>query len=127
MNKLGSSTAVEATIRQFANPTPRQPSEQELLVRETFQEFVAGTFYSQMLKSLHKMHDKPAYFHGGSAEGIFQSQLDQQVAEDLAKQDGAALSADLLSAFAQRHGYAALADRSASAQSAQTVQSRITL
>ncbi len=52
--------------------------------QSTFQDFAAGTFYKEMLKSLRKMHSKPAYFYGGHAEDIFQGQMDQQVAEDMA-------------------------------------------
>jgi Rod binding domain-containing protein len=69
--------------------------------KAAFQDFVAGTFYKEMLKSLHKMHDKPAYFHGGQAEKIFQGQLDQQVAEDLARGRGGELADSLYQAFLQ--------------------------
>jgi Rod binding domain-containing protein len=68
-------------------------------VKSTFQDFVAGTFYKQMLSSLHKMHGKPAYLYGGQAEKIFQGQLDQQVAEDLAHSHGSQLSDSLYQAF----------------------------
>lgn len=80
-------------------PAVRQPANANLQVKEKFQEFVAGTFYTQMLKALHKTHDKPAYFHGGQTEEIFQSHLDQQVATDLAKNNGAAFSDSLFNAF----------------------------
>jgi flagellar protein FlgJ len=71
-------------------------------LREAFQDFVAGTFYQQMLKTLRKTQGQPAYFHGGQAEQIFQSQLDQQVAEDLARDHGAALAEPLFESFAGR-------------------------
>lgn len=71
-------------------------------LRETFQQVVAGTFYKQMLDSLHKMHDQPAYFHGGQAEDIFQGRLNQQVADNFAQQHGAAFSKDLFTRFAQQ-------------------------
>ena len=71
-------------------------------LRETFQDFVAGTFYKQMLKSLRQSHTQPAYFHGGQAERVFQNQLDQQIAEDLARTQGAAFAEPLFQAFAQR-------------------------
>jgi Rod binding domain-containing protein len=51
--------------------------------REAFDSFVGETFYGQMLKSLRKLNDKPPYFHGGQAEEIFRTQLDQVLAEEL--------------------------------------------
>jgi Rod binding domain-containing protein len=54
-------------------------------VRGAFDSFVGETFYSQMIKSMHKMHSKPAYFHGGRAEEAFQTQLDQQWTEQMSK------------------------------------------
>lgn len=64
-----------------------------------FQQFVGETFYQLMLKSLHKMHDKPAYLHGGQAEALFQGQLDQEIASRLAQTDMGALSRDLYAQF----------------------------
>jgi len=77
----------------------QQPTDVALQAKEKFQEFVAGTFYSLMLKALHKTHDKPAYFHGGQAEEIFQGQMDQQVATELSKSNGAAFSDSLFTVF----------------------------
>jgi Rod binding domain-containing protein len=68
-------------------------------LKTNFQDFVAGTFYKEMLKSLHKMHGKPAYLDGGQAEKIFQGQLDQQMAEDLARSHGSQFSDGLYEAF----------------------------
>lgn len=79
--------------------TRPRPSRGELDARQTFQDFVAGTFYKQMLKALRKTLDKPAYMHGGQAENIFQSQMDQQVAEDLAASQGATIADPLYTAF----------------------------
>lgn len=71
-------------------------------VHDAFQKFVAGTFYKEMMKSMHKMHDKPAYFHGGQAEEMFQSQMDQHVAEDLAAKHGQALVEPLFNVFSAK-------------------------
>ncbi|QDU79138.1 hypothetical protein Pla110_08430 [Polystyrenella longa] len=70
-------------------------------MKTVFQEFVAGTFYSTMLKSMHAMHDKPAFMHGGQAEEMFQNQLDQHITRDLAAEHGEDLVAPLLPAFAR--------------------------
>ena len=53
-------------------------------LREAFNDFVGQTFYGQMLSAMRKTVDKPAYFHGGRAEEIFQGQLDQTLSEHLA-------------------------------------------
>ena len=78
-----------------------QQLEQQKL-RKAFQTFVAGTFYKQMFKSLRKMNKPSAYFHGGQAEEMFRSQMDQEVSENLAKRQGDALSGPMYHAFAQR-------------------------
>lgn len=82
-----------------AFPSNRPVAESELTTRQAFQEFVAGTFYNQMFKSLRKLHDKPAYLDGGRAEEIFRSQLDQQVAEDLSRTHGASFADPLFDQF----------------------------
>ncbi len=38
-----------------------------------------------MLKAMRSTVGKPAYFHGGRAEEVFQGQLDQTMAEHLTK------------------------------------------
>jgi len=71
------------SISPSALPTaPVNHSAQQ--VREKFTEFVGSTFYAQMLKSMRTTLGKPAYFHGGQAEEIFTSQLDQTLASTLA-------------------------------------------
>lgn len=57
-------------------------------VHDAFSAFIGETFYGQMMKSMRSTLDKPAYFHGGRAEEMFQSQLDQQLAEEWAAQSG---------------------------------------
>jgi peptidoglycan hydrolase FlgJ len=64
---------------------PKKEDESNSELREAFDSFVGETFYSQMIKSMHKMHSKPAYFHGGHAEEMFQTQLDQMWSEQMTK------------------------------------------
>ena len=54
-------------------------------MREKFDSFVGETFYGQMLSSMRKTVGKAAYFDGGRAEEIFRGQLDQVIAQELAK------------------------------------------
>jgi peptidoglycan hydrolase FlgJ len=51
--------------------------------KEAFTDFVGQTMFGQALSSMRKTLDKPAYFHGGRAEEVFQGQLDQMLAEEL--------------------------------------------
>jgi flagellar protein FlgJ len=54
-------------------------------LRDKFTQFVGEAFYGQMLKSMRSTVGKPAYFHGGHAEEVFQGQLDQTMTEHLTK------------------------------------------
>ncbi|HVW38944.1 MAG TPA: rod-binding protein [Pirellulales bacterium] len=67
--------------QRLREPTAKPPADPAL--REAFDDFVGETFYSQMLASMRKTQGKPAYFHGGRAEEIFQGQFDQILAERL--------------------------------------------
>src|SRR3990172_10102476 len=75
-----------------ARPADPLTSGKELTEREAFQSAVAGTFFKLMIKSMHKMHGKPAYFHGGQAEEMFQGQMDQVFSENFARSNGASLT-----------------------------------
>ena len=52
-------------------------------VQETFRKFVGEVFFGQLLKSMRSTQGKPAYFHGGQAEEVFRSQLDQTLAQHM--------------------------------------------
>lgn len=66
-------------------PSPQLNQTDDKELREAFDSFVGETFYSQMLSSMRKTQGKPAYFHGGRAEEIFQGQLDQVLSEQMSK------------------------------------------
>ncbi len=53
------------------------------LLHEKFTQFVGETFFGQMIKAMRSTVGKPAYFHGGRAEEVFQGQLDQTLAQHL--------------------------------------------
>jgi peptidoglycan hydrolase FlgJ len=82
-------TASPAFAAQFANqasphappPSPAEQASPEL--REAFTQFVGETFYSQLLGAMRSTVQKPAYFHGGRGEEVFQGQLDQILAQDM--------------------------------------------
>lgn len=71
-------------------------------VREKFDQFVGETLFSQMLKSMRQTVGKPAYFHGGQAEEMFQSQLDQTMAQELTKSSAKQFSEPMFELFMAR-------------------------
>jgi len=99
MNAVAGSTQISQALQSLDSQPVRTPTGQEQDVKQAFQDFVAGTFYKQMLKSLRKSQQPPAYFNGGQAEKIFQGQMDQQIAEDLARNNGAAFADPLFQTF----------------------------
>jgi len=64
-------------------------------LRKQFTQFVGEAFYGQMLKAMRATVGKPAYFHGGRAEEVFQGQLDQQMVEHLTEATAAKFSEPL--------------------------------
>jgi Rod binding domain-containing protein len=58
-------------------------------LRERFTQFVGEAFFGQMIKAMRSTVGKPAYFHGGRAEDVFQGQLDQQLAQHLTEASAA--------------------------------------
>jgi len=81
-------------------PPPAEGKEGE--VRRAFQSFVGQTLFGQMLQAMRKTVGKPAYFHGGRAEEIFQSQLDQVLAEKISDASAEKLSGPMFELFAMK-------------------------
>lgn len=52
-------------------------------MRKAFGDFVGQTLFGSMLASMRDTVEKPAYFHGGRAEEVFQEQLDQKLVEEI--------------------------------------------
>lgn len=52
-------------------------------LKQAFGDFVGQTFFGQLISSMRKTVEKPAYFHGGRAEEVFQGQLDQMLSEKI--------------------------------------------
>ena len=81
ISPLNSHSATELAARSNAPNI----SEDQLTERQAFDRFIGTTFYGQMLAAMQKTVGKPAYFHGGQAEEMFRSQLNQVLAEKLAE------------------------------------------
>ena len=73
------STAERLMESNQANDSVREA----LKTREALASFVGETFFHQMIKAMRTSVGKPAYFHGGQAEEIFRSQLDQTLSETM--------------------------------------------
>lgn len=86
-----------ATARAAAVDRAAKQGSKEL--REAFDNFVGETFFSQMLSSMRKTVDKPAYFHGGRAEEVFQGQLDQMLSQEMTKASSGQFSGPMFDLF----------------------------
>jgi flagellar protein FlgJ len=82
--------AMSTTIPSITIPTSVSPpkfsatkSQGPDELRQQFTQFVGEAFFGQMLKAMRATVGKPAYFHGGRAEEVFQGQLDQHLSEHL--------------------------------------------
>ena len=80
-------------------PAPTNQAPANLEVREAFDDFVGQTFFSQLLTEMRKTQTKPAYFHGGQAEEIFQAQMDQVLAERLSDATAKTFSGPMFELF----------------------------
>lgn len=98
------------------NPQQTDPVGRARELRGAFNEFVGSTVFGQMLSSMRDTVGKPAYFHGGRAEEVFQGQLDQQLATHLASSEGSSFAEGMFrQQFPQEAELLARADRPAAA------------
>lgn len=91
--------AAISAISAGGNTTANSVGQASPELKETFQKTVAGLIFGQMLKSMRETVGKPAYIHGGQAEDLFQTQLDQVIVERLAEERGAPFVGDLYQQF----------------------------
>lgn len=74
------------TSAELTGAAPIRPGDAE--TKQKFQEILGELLFGQMLKSMRRTVDQPAYFHGGRAEEIFTQQLDQVLAQELGRSAG---------------------------------------
>lgn len=92
----------DATYRRLESASESAPAKSDAdneKLRETFGQFVGETFFTQMLNAMRSTLGKPAYFHGGRAEEVFQGQLDQVLSEKLAESSSARFSDPMFELF----------------------------
>ena len=87
--------AAKSQVRELEAAKPQASRE----LREKFDTFVGETFFSQLLSSMRKTVEKPAYFHGGRAEEVFQGQLDQMLSQEMTKATAGELSGPMFELF----------------------------
>src|SRR5947199_8382003 len=91
-------TINSATTSPFLlNPSPeskapRSTGHDTPELKQAFTDFVGQTFFGEMMKQMRSTLDKPAFFHGGMREHIFQRQLDQVLVERLSDSSSSAIS-----------------------------------
>jgi len=69
----------------FGSLLDKTAKSEEDPLREAFQDFVGQTLFGQMLQSMRSTVGKPAYFHGGRGEEVFQQQLDAVLVEQISE------------------------------------------
>lgn len=98
VSSVFSRSPMPITTSAAAPKAPDAKADDEKL-RATFQDFVGQTLFGETLKSMRKTQQKPAYFHGGRAEEIFQQQLDQVLAEKLSRASAGPLAGPMFELF----------------------------
>ena len=105
MNPVSSTFALQSNVlppRQPEDARLRQPSSEEQdtpELRKAFNSFVGETFFGQLLSSMRKTVGKPAYFHGGRAEEVFQGQLDQMLTQHMSEASAESFSEPMFELF----------------------------
>ena len=74
-------------------------------MKDAFGDFVGQTLFGSMLQSMRESVGKPAYFHGGRTEEVFQKQLDQHLVEAISEASSDAIVDPMYDLFQmQRRG-----------------------
>ena len=89
----------DAFAKSFATDTKALSPSSEEPLREAFRDFVGQTMFGQMLQSMRSTVGKPAYFHGGRGEEVFQQQLDQLLVEELSDSSASSVADPMFDLF----------------------------
>jgi hypothetical protein len=99
----GLKAPVSPSTAALAQKSPQPPSAIKSKkggeLREAFDTFVGEVFFGQMLSSMRKTVGKPAYFHGGRGEEVFQGQLDQMIASKLTEASASQFTGPMFNLF----------------------------
>src|SRR2546423_15598396 len=81
---IQSTTAASTAVRRGGHDTPE--------LQKAFTDFVGQTFFGELVKQMRATVHKPAFFHGGIGEDIFQTQLHQLMVERISETSAATFS-----------------------------------
>jgi hypothetical protein len=73
--------------------------EEDPALRAAFDQFLGETLFGQMLASMRKTVEQPAYMHGGQTEELFRRHLDRVLAQQLAQTHAHGFSEGLFRQF----------------------------
>lgn len=79
---VSNASAQLSNARQVNKPLDQQSAP------ELYQQFVGETFFQQMFKAMRSSLGETAYMSGGQAEKMFQTQLDAELAAQMAQTHG---------------------------------------
>jgi hypothetical protein len=83
----------------LAPSAPRRGGQDTPELKEAFTDFVGQTFFGELVKQMRATLHKPAFFHGGMGEDIFQSQLDQIMVERISETSAQSFSDPMYQLF----------------------------
>lgn len=72
--------------------------------KEAFTDFVGQTFFGHLMSSMRATVQKPAYFHGGRGEEVFQGQLDQLMVDNMSKASSKTFAEPMYDLFTMQRG-----------------------
>jgi flagellar protein FlgJ len=103
----GANRAMAPTLNTLTSspkpPAPRAANGHDTPeLREAFDDFVGQTFFGELVKQMRQTVKKPAFFHGGMGEDIFQSQLDQILVERISDASAKTFSDPMYQLFMAR-------------------------
>jgi len=101
-------SAAAGMAREAASPMPgaaqgpQAAADDDDAARETFTSVMGEMLFHEMVKSMRRSLDKPAYFHGGHAEDMFTGRLDQVLSQKLGETYGEEYFGPMYDAWANR-------------------------
>jgi len=91
--------ASPSSLQTLQNEAGQAAPADDARLKEVFHQFVGETFFHQLIKSMRSTLGKPAYFHGGRAEEVFQGRLDQMLSEQMAEKSAEQIAGPMYELF----------------------------
>lgn len=94
-------SSVQAARAEPSTPTTNGVSGNDN-ARQTFNNILGELLFNELVKSMRQTVDEPAYFHGGRAEEMFTSRLDQLLSQEMGEAHGEQYFGPMYDAWANR-------------------------